>query len=85
MTVMYGQAPRSGSTKSVSNELYSDAVVYLRIVAVGVIDGLVRIACVVRDLGESCAASEDAGIEQHENGEETDGTRHEATPKLKRG
>jgi hypothetical protein len=38
---------------------------------------LVRIARVVRDLCESGAASDDAGIEQHENGEETDGARRE--------
>jgi hypothetical protein len=61
----------------VSDELNSGAVVYLRIAPViGFIDGLVRIALVVRDLGESGAANEDAGIEEHENGEETDGTRH---------
>jgi hypothetical protein len=38
----------------------------------GFIDGLVRIARVVRDLGESGAASEDAGKERHENEEETE-------------
>ena len=39
----------------------------------------------VRDLGESGAASDDAGIEQHENGEETDGTRHEGYSEAKTG